>query len=49
MRSRMAAEPRSAPPIPDIQDCPRPLIVDGVKSQGVFTSENRTGASFIPG
>ena len=48
MRSRMA-EPRSAPPIPHVQDCPRPLIVDGVESQGVFTSENRTGASFIPG
>ena len=36
MRSRMA-ERRSAPPIPDVQDCPRPLIVDGVESLGVFT------------
>ena len=31
------AERRSAPPIPDVQDCPRSLIVDGVESLGVFT------------
>ena len=36
MQSRMA-ERRSAPPIPDVQDCLRPLIVDGVESLGVFT------------
>ena len=52
MRSRMA-EPRSAPPIPHVQDCPRPLIVKGVESQGVFTWENshrrefHTGMTFL--
>ena len=48
MPSRMA-EPRSAPLIPDVQDCPRPLIVDGVESQGVFTWENSHRREFHTG